>query len=404
MARRNLFHAVVSLVLAGAASAADVQVVKAGAGKASLDMAGFTARGPYSELVRTVLENDLKRSGWFELSGSGGAVVIQGSATDQDGRIAVTCQAAARANAQVFMRRAYGEPSSSARRLAHAIADDVVRAVKGVPGIASTRIAMVGMRNGSKEIYICDYDGEGLTQLTHDRSICLTPSWSPDGSWLAYTAFLRSYPDVYGIDLASGQRRRIAGFPGLNAGPDISRDGRTIALTLSKDGNPELYTLDSRSGRPTRLTNTRTAVEASPTWSPDGRQIAFVSDKSGRPQVYVMDRSGGEAIRITFRGSENAAPDWGPDGRIVFSSRREGNYQLCVYDPSARTETQVTSGPHDYEDPSWAPNGRHVVCSRTSGYHSEVYVLDTAGDAPIRLHAVPGEWYSPAWSPSRATE
>ena len=168
---------------------------------------------------------------------------------------------------------------------------------------------------------------------------------------------------------------------------------------LSKDGNPELYVRHLDGDRLTRLTRTAYAAEASPSWSPDGKQIVFVSDRSGSPQLYVVGHTGGQARRVSFRGSENVAPDWGPSGSIACSSRRGGRYQICTVDLVSGEKRQLTSGDADYEDPSWAPDGRHIVCARTSGFHSDLYVLDVLGDPPLRLTNLAGEWYCPAWSP-----
>ena len=100
---------------------------------------------------------------------------------------------------------------------------------------------LVGNRTKNKEIYLCDPDGQGLVQLTKDGKISLAPKWGPDGNTIVYTSYLKGYPDVYSIDLGTGSRNRLAGYPGLNTGADISPNGREVALILSKDGNPELY-------------------------------------------------------------------------------------------------------------------------------------------------------------------
>jgi TolB protein len=235
-------------------------------------------------------------------------------------------------------------------------------------------------------------------RVTHQGAVCLSPNWWPDGSALVYTSFHDDYPDVYRIDLLNKRRTKLAGFPGLNTGADVSPDGRSMALILSKDGNPELYVMDLNSRRVTRLTRSPHAAEASPSWSPDGRQIVFVSDSSGSPQVYVVGRSGQAPVRISLRGRENVAPDWGPDGRIAYSSRQQGRYQIVVYDPASRKSVQLTNEYVDHEDPSWAPDGRHIVYVRTVRYHSDLYLLDTMGDASVRLTTLKGDWYSPACS------
>lgn len=216
---------------------------------------------------------------------------------------------------------------------------------------------------------------------------------------VVYTSYYEGGPHAYLLNLARKSRRKVSGFPGINAGASFSPDGGRLAIALSKDGNPEIYTMVPGGAGLKRVTTTRHASEASPTWSPDGRSLAYVSDRSGSPQIYIMGAAGGGDRRVSTIGRENVSPDWGPDGRLVWSSRRGSNYEIVVMDPANGKEVQLTGDGFDYEDPSWARNGRHIVCSRTGGYHSDVYFLDTLGDRPIRLTSISGEWHSPAWSP-----
>ena len=401
-AKRVAWTAVVALAMCAAhgTRAADVVVKKPGAMKTALDLGGLRTSGaPSGPLFLRTLENDLLRSGWFSMAAPGrGVFSVAGTATANGGRLAVTCEVRNTATGRRHLDKRFEEGGDEAARLAHVVADEIVWAVKRRKGIASTRVVMIGSRAGQKDIYMCDSDGGNFLRITRSGAVCLSPNWSPDTERIYYTSFHGGFPDVYMIDLRTYQRQRVAGNPGLNAGACISPDGSTMALTLSKDGNPELYVQSLRSGRLTRLTSTRHAAEASPSWSPDGRSIVFVSDTSGSPQLYVMQRDGGRQSRLTLRGQENVAPDWGADGRIAYSSRRGGRYQICVMDPEDRGEVQLTTGGVDFEDPSWAPDGRHIVCSRTSGYRADLYILDTLGDAPLRLTTVEGDWYSPAWS------
>ncbi len=308
------------------------------------------------------------------------------------------CRVFNRLTGKTLLTEALQEVATDPRRLAHRTADAIVRAAKGVPGIASTQIVMVGSSRGRQDLYLCDADGVRLRRATHDGTVCLSPSWGDGASEILYTSFHNGYPDAYRIDLVGGRRTRLAAYPGLNSGAVLSPDGRRIAVTLSKDGNPDLYIKDVKSGVLSRVTRTPYAAEASPSWSPDGSQIVFVSDRAGRPQLYIQSLHGRTARRLTYEGRENVAPDWGLDGRIAYSSRRGGAYEICVYDPESRIHTQLTVGGGDWEDPSWAPDSRHIVCARTQGYRSNLYVLDVMGDPPLRLTSSDGEWYSPDWS------
>ncbi len=390
--------------LASMARGARPDVVIVGEGtdrKWTLSLHGLAVGGSEAEReFAEALHRNLNRSGWFVVTERPAAgVQVRGRCRVVDGVLDVTCEALNSATGKSYFSRVYRENPTQGRALAARVADAIVEAIKGVPGIASTRIALIGTVQARKDLYVIGADGDNLMQLTRDGVPCLSPAWSPDGRSLFYTSFVQGFPDVYRIDLESGRRSRVAAFPGINAGAQVSPDGRFIALALSKDGNPEIYTMELASGKLTRITRTPHAVEASPVWSPDGRQLAYVSDATGAPQIYVASRTGGAPDRITFRGSENVSPSWGPDGRIAYSSRRMGRYQICVYDPKTREETQLTADAVDSETPSWAPNGRHIACSRTEGYRAAVYILDTMGDPPVRLTSFGGDLYFPAWSP-----
>ena len=390
------------LLVGGGASGEDITIVKQGStGKISISLTGLRVGGSAAEkLFYDVLSADLTRSGWFAVVKSPAAtVVVSGSCTRVGGRLSATCQAKNGQTGRTYLSRVFSEAPTASRRLAHTVADAIVEAVKKVPGIASTKIVLIGSKSGKKDLFVCGADGADMVQLTRDGAPCLSPTWGPKGDNLFYTSFHRGFPDVYRVQLASGKRSRIASYPGINAGADVSPDGQSMALALSKDGNPELYVRHLRSGKLTRLTRTKYAAEASPSWSPDGSKIAFVSDSTGSPQIYVISRRGGKAQRLTLGTGEHVSPDWGPDGRIAYSNRRDGRYHICVFDPTTRVETQVTTDYVDHENPSWAPDGRHIVYTRTEGYRSNVYVLDTAGDAQVRLTQFQGDWYAPSWAP-----
>ncbi len=379
------------------AQTAHIRIVGTGADKTSLSLTGLqSGPGEAERLFMQTLQRDLVMSGWFTIGEAAAAIQVSGQVTPT---AAVTCAVRNGATGQSYFSRVFPDAGVTPSAQAHRVCDAIVEAVKKVPGIASLRIAMVGSRGGKKDLYMCGMDGNDLVQLTRDGTPCLAPNWFPDGTALVYTSMHRKFPDVYRINLRTLSRTAISSHPGINAGASISPDGREMALALSKDGNPELYVKDLAGGALRRMTTTRQAAEASPSWSPDGRELAYVSDSSGSPQVYVIRRDGSGSRRITLRGSENVSPDWGPDGRIAYSSLRQGRYQICVYDPKTRVETQVTSEYVDHESPSWTRDARHILVERTVSYHTDVYLLDTLGDAPVRLTRLQGDWYAPACSP-----
>ena len=384
------------LCLAAVVRGEPIRVSKGGAGKVDVDASAVQATGPAAVLMRTTLLNDIARSGWMGLGRPGlSSITLRGTAQDAGGQLRFSCTAAD-AGGNAYINGTYTVPSAQAVALAHQIADDLVRKTTGKPTFFLARLALVGSRTGARELYLADSSCQSLTQLTSDRGGAVKPRWSPDNRLLSYTSFLKRYPDVYTIDLATGNRQRVAAFPGVNSGGAISPDGRSMALVLSKDGNPDLYVMDIASRRLTRLTITPRATEGSPSWSPDGSQIVYVSDASGSPQLYVISSRGGTPVRITTTGLQNAAPDWGANGLIACQSLVGGKFQIAVVDPKTRGSRVITDYQAAYEDPSWAPDGRHIACSRAVRYDYAICLLDTMGDPPVVL-TQSGDWRTPAW-------
>jgi TolB protein len=285
------------------------------------------------------------------------------------------------------------------RSLVHRFADDVVLQFTGEPGVSQTKIAYVAQEGRTKELYVMDWDGANVRQLTADKSIALSPSWSPDGSLLLFTSYRGGHaPAVYVIASAGGKIYQASARPGNNTSASYSPDGREIACTLSMDGNPEIYLLDARGSSPRRLTNAR-AIDTSPSFSPTGREMAFTSDRGGSPQVYVMDHEGGNVRRLTFDVDYTDSPAWSPKGdRIAFVARTGGGFDIYTCRPDGSDTRLAVSGGSN-ENPRWSPDGRHLVFASNREGKTGLFVTDLDNTPPRRLDTGGRIALSPAWSP-----
>ncbi len=397
---KNLFLFAVAVCVAmggvvealGAGQPPLISVVKKGAEKSTVSLAGLSANGPYGRLFAATLARDLELSGWFKVAPSG-AVRVTGNVADAGSGIQTGCRVTWPGKAFSWNKVSMGQVE--VRRQAHQLADEMVKLIAGETGIAQSRIVFVNRRGrNNADLYVCDADGQNVMQVTHDSVATVGPRWAPNGQDIYYTSFIKGYPAVYRL-VPGRERKTLAAFKGLNTGAAVSPDGGRVALILSYQGNPELYVLSLSSGQLSRMTNTPHGSEASPCWSPDGRSIVYVSDVARMPQLYVVDVATRRSRRLTYRGSENVNPDWSRKGLIVYATKRGAGYQIATIDPRAgegSCETLTPAG--DYEHPSWAPDGRHVICSN----RSTLYILDTLGDPAVRLINIPGNWMSPDWS------
>ncbi len=288
------------------------------------------------------------------------------------------------------------------RRLVHQFADDVVEHFTGERGVNGTRIAFSSPEGRNKELWVMDLDGHGLTKVTSDQSIALSPRFSPDGSLLLYTSYKDGRgPRVHVTPAGGGRSWLVSGRAGNNTSAAYSPDGREIAATLSLDGNPEIYRLDARGGSPQRLTSHR-AIDTSPAWSPTGQEIAFTSDRSGQPQVHVMDRDGGNLRRLTYEVSYTDSPAWSPKGDLIaFVALAGSGFDLWVCRADGSQARRVATGGTN-ENPQWSPDGRHLVFSSTRGGSAALYLSSLDGQPPRKLDTGGRRAMNPAWSPRLA--
>ena len=268
------------------------------------------------------------------------------------------------------------------KKTADKLVDDILKKLFNIPGICSSRLAFcVETSPGIKDIAISDISGKNVMKVTGNNTLCVEPEWTPDGKFLIYTIYGKSYADIVQFDVAQRRSRRLAQYPGLNSGGTVSPNGKTLALILSRDNIIELYIKSMDGSALRRLTNSP-AAEGCPVWSPRGNQICFASDAavSNRPGLYTIDVPAGNNMhKLQTVGSEAVSPSWSPDDKIVYSAKM-GEYTLAVLNLKGG-DCDVMTGPivkagGSWESPSWAPDNRHIVCQRVTGKRSAIYVVD----------------------------
>ncbi len=310
-------------------------------------------------------------------------------------------------NAPIALQKVYRGTSNDAgaRLLAHKFADDIVALLGGGnSGIAQTQIAFVSSKSGNKEIWAMDYDGANQHQLTHLKSISLTPRWSPDSSRIAFTCYVpfRGITSPQ-ICVYSSVSDRLISFPryrGSNSSPAWSPDGNQIAFMSSQSGDPEIYVTDTDGSHLKRLTFAA-GVSTSPAWNPKtGKQIVFVSDRGGDPVLYLANSDGTDVQKLDMPDMGYVVdPAWSPNGQLLaFSWRRpSGNFDIYIMDIVNRQLVELTRDAGRNERPSWAPDGRHLVFESTRNGTRQIWSMLADGSEPRQL-TFEGQNESPNWS------
>ena len=338
------------------------------------------------EAVQALATRAFNAHGAFDANVEGAPVYILKLDRDDDNRISYILQR----NAPV-QEIAKGSIRSNRWHLATLkICDIIVEKTTDLKGFFAGKLAFVGRRDGYREVYISDLFFQNVEQLTHDQSYSLSPSWSPDGLKILYTGYYRTgFPDIFLLDVFSGQRNMFATYKGSNTGAVFSPKGDEVAMVLSSNKSTEIYISDSFGRRPTRLTDNRSS-ELSPSWSPDGKQLAVTSDQLGTPQIYILDRSTGSMKRVNITESRYCAePDWNPvDPDWIALTVGVGSYfQVAIHNLKTNETRVLTDQDGDGVEPVWVSDGRHIIYTVREAGTKRLQLIDTVSGHTAALHS-----------------
>jgi len=288
------------------------------------------------------------------------------------------------------------------RDIAHFVSDKVYEKVTGIRGIFSTQLVYIEEVSQSQyRLMLSDADGARPRLLLETSQPLVSPTWSPNGQWIAYVSWESGRTAIFIQHVFSGERRQITNFKGINAAPAWSPDGQKLAISLSKDGNPEIYTIDVETKALKRITR-HLAIDTEPSWTTDGKAIIFTSNRGAKPQIYQVTLASGRVERLTFAGDYNAAPTVSPDGKsFVFIHRDNGLDYIAsqnIRSGEIRTLTREARRQLD-ESPSIAANGAMIMYA-TKDKRGRGILAAVSMDALTRFDlSTRGDVREPAWSP-----
>jgi TolB protein len=207
---------------------------------------------------------------------------------------------------------------------------------------------------------VMDLHTDLLSEVTaHEEDS--SPRWSPDSLQLIFAS--NKHGDrkwrIYAI--SPGEVRGEGEEWAFGQMPTWSPDGSRVAYhgCDERGDNCGIWVMKSGGFEPSLLTTD--SSDTAPAWSPDGTQIAFISARSGNWELYLTQAATGEQTRLTDQPSADVAPTWSPDGRqLAFLSNRGGAWALHLLDLKSGQVQKVIATGDAYPDPvseriSWAP-------------------------------------------------
>jgi serine/threonine-protein kinase len=258
-----------------------------------------------------------------------------------------------------------------------------------------------------------------LRQLTFTPALEEWPTWSPDGSRLAYVTEVNGFRQLFVRTISTGEDHRLTHGSRDDIQPAWSPDSRRLAFVRARTSSGkldpsdingwyheggEIWVLDLASGKETKVIEEAFA----PSYSPDGTRLAFDAPWAGPRRIWIADTSGRNPRQITSDSSDaviHAEPRWSPDGnRIVFRRIENPKSDIVVVNLKSDVITRMTDDNLLDLDPVWSPDGRQIYFASSRGGGLNLWRVGVGpggrpSGAPEQLTTGAGDDVEPAPAP-----
>ena len=216
-------------------------------------------------------------------------------------------------------------------------------------------LVFTSFKEGHPKLYEMDVLSGRERLVPTGPGMVMGASFSPSGREVAVTrSGGKGDSEIVLVSLDGGVTGRLTEGQTINVSPSFSPNGSQIAFCSGRTGSPQIYVMGTGGGQARRVTS-RGSYNTQPVWSPKGDKIAYTGRVDGRFQIFVVGADGGDPTQITSSRGDNVDPTWSPDGRyLIFSSTRAGKAQLYFSDARGVRQRQLNTSPGSDTSPAWS--------------------------------------------------
>ncbi|MBP9674270.1 MAG: PD40 domain-containing protein [Bacteriovoracaceae bacterium] len=309
--------------------------------------------------------------------------------------------------------------SNFSRSSIHQIAHDILKIITKKDSIFLSHLIFVceiGRGAGRhKEIFQADFDGYNTQQLTHHRSIVLSPAFSPDNKKIVYSLINNRMAesnnvDLYIYDTMTLESKAVSFKDGINSGAIFSGDGKHLIFTLMpKRGNADIFEMNLLTQKIRPLTQ-HYSDDVDPSLNKTGDRLVFLSDRAGKAMIYSLDPKETEknVKRLSFVGKFNSTPRFSPLGdEVIFSAWVDQGFDLyrLKLNPKDFTAGEVyrlTKNFGSNENATYSPDGEFIAFSslkKASKFSEQtIHIMNKEGVILYKIPQKSRRCQSPRWS------
>lgn len=231
-------------------------------------------------------------------------------------------------------------------------------------------------QRGDLSLFLLRLEPYRLVQLTPRSMEATDPAWSRDGRFVAFAATpergTRAERSIFIMD-ADGSNVRQVTRGGDDSAPSWSPDGSRIAFTRLRRSSLSVLVVDLEDNGVRQLTSDH--FDEHPSWSPDGRTLIF--GRSNDPALETWSimsiRPDGSGLKLLHPGGLN--PAWSPDGKRILFTEPLGALAIISADGSGKESLPCPQACPGYVGGSWA-GGTVLAWVHPIGVGAPLYRID----------------------------